>query len=104
MYVGPTSHLTDTPGQISRRSAVSWRSWSAKRRLLEVFVHAFRTGLLSKSDSELGLDSENGDCHGVNQLRNLWRTRQGRLGVIGPIRMDYARAITAVEEVGDGLG
>ena len=30
--------------------------------------------------------------------------RSGRVGVIGPMRMDYGRAITAVEEVGDGLG
>jgi transcriptional regulator of heat shock response len=27
----------------------------------------------------------------------------GRLGVIGPMRMDYRRAIRVVEEVGEGL-
>lgn len=31
------------------------------------------------------------------------KNQTGRLGVIGPMRMDYRRAIRVVEEVGEGL-
>ena len=39
----------------------------------------------------------------VSTAFNAGGSGTGRVGVFGPMRMDYRRAIRVVEEVGDGL-
>jgi heat-inducible transcriptional repressor len=52
---------------------------------------------------ELGL-AEHIDLAMVSTSYDVGGEPSGRLGVIGPMRMDYGQAISAVEKVGDELG
>ena len=100
LYVGPTSHLTDTWADISKVRGVL-EILEREAALLEV-LSRIPDGTAVQIGQELGLDSEN-EIAMVSTSYGTAGEPSGRLGVIGPIRMDYARAITAVEEVGDGL-
>jgi heat-inducible transcriptional repressor len=54
------------------------------------------------SGTSVRIGAELGDEIDVAVVSAPWG-RTGRLGVIGPMRMDYRRAIRVVEEVGEGL-
>ncbi len=48
-------------------------------------------------------DITDADFAVVSTAFNVGTTGMGRVGLFGPMRMDYRRAIRIVEEVGDGL-
>lgn len=64
---------------------------------------AMPVGTAVQIGQELGLDTD-ADVAMVSTSYDVGGEPSGRLGVIGPMRMDYGRAISAVEKVGDGLG
>ncbi len=70
--------------------------------LLELLA-SMPVGTAVQIGRELGL-SDDADVAMVSTSYDVSGETTGRLGVIGPMRMDYGRAISAVEKVGDGLG
>ena len=101
LYVGPTSHMTNAWADISKvRSVLELLEREAA--LLEVLAR-IPDGTAVQIGGELGLESD-ADIAMVSTSYGTAGEPSGRLGVIGPMRMDYGRAISAVEEVGDGLG
>ena len=101
LYVGPTSHLTSAWADISKVRGVL-EVLEREAALLEVLAQ-IPDGTSVQIGQELGLDSDT-DIAMVSTSYGTAGERSGRVGVIGPMRMDYGRAISAVEEVGDGLG
>jgi len=70
--------------------------------LLELLA-SMPVGTAVQIGGELGLSGD-ADVAMVSTSYDVSGETTGRLGVIGPMRMDYGRAISAVEKVGDGLG
>ena len=101
LYVGPTSHLTSAWADISKVRGVL-EVLEREAALLEVLAQ-IPDGTAVQIGRELGLDSDT-EIAMVSTSYGTAGEHSGRVGVIGPMRMDYGRAITAVEEVGDGLG
>jgi heat-inducible transcriptional repressor len=98
LYLGGTSRLTSL-----------WEDLSKVHRILELLEQQTAVNeLLAETDagtkvrigSELPVDDLDlaliSTSYGVGPL--------GRVGVLGPMRMDYKRTIEVVEEVGEGLG
>ncbi len=50
------------------------------------------------------IDVDNVDLAVVSSPYDAGEHGSGRIGVLGPMRMDYRRTIKIVEEVGEGLG
>ena len=50
------------------------------------------------------IDVDNVDLAVVSSPYDAGGHGGGRIGVLGPMRMDYRRTIKIVEEVGEGLG
>lgn len=100
IYVGGTSQLAalwEDLAQVHSMLGILERDSVVRRMVAEPGVGtAVRIGAeLAVDDVDLAVvssDYEAGD-HGL-----------GRVGVIGPMRMDYRRTIKIVEEVSDGLG
>ena len=101
LYVGPTSQSTTAWADISKVRGVL-EVLEREAALLEL-LSQIPDGTAVQIGRELGLDA-NADIALVSTSYGSSGDRSGRLGVIGPMRMDYGRAISAVEEVGDGLG
>lgn len=101
LYIGPTSHLTSAWADIGKIRHVL-EILEREAALLEVLAR-IPEGTAVQIGRELGLDPE-ADIAMVSTSYGREGDRSGRVGVIGPMRMNYGRAITAVEEVGDGLG
>ena len=101
LYVGPTSYLTNAWADISKVRGVL-EILEREAALLEV-LSLIPDGTAVQIGRELGFESE-ADVAMVTTSYGIVGESSGRLGVIGPMRMDYGRAITAVEEVGDNLG
>ena len=101
LYVGPTSYLTNAWADISKMQTVL-EILEREAALLEV-LSLIPEGTAVQIGPELGLDAD-ADIAMVSTSYGTAGEPSGRLGVIGPMRMDYGRAITAVEEVGDSLG
>ncbi len=101
LYVSPTSQLTDAWADIDKVRGVL-EILEREAALLEVLAR-IPEGTAVQIGRELGFDPE-ADIALVSTSYGDEGDRSGRVGVIGPMRMDYGRAITAVEEVGDGLG
>lgn len=70
--------------------------------LLEILA-SMPVGTAVQIGRELGIAADI-DVAMVSTSYDVGGEPSGRLGVIGPMRMDYGRAISAVEKVGDGLG
>lgn len=98
LYVGPTSHLTNAMADISKVRGVL-EVLEREAALLEVLAQ-IPDGTAVQIGGELGLDAD----ADIAMVSTSYGSTSGRVGVIGPMRMDYGRAISAVEEVGDGLG
>lgn len=98
VYVGGSSQMADL-----------WNDLSMVRRLLKMLdEEASLIALLSDEDagtnvkfgSEIGEDS---DLAVITAAYETPSGAQGRVGVIGPMRMNYRRTIRVVEQVSEGL-
>ncbi|MDX2343892.1 MAG: heat-inducible transcriptional repressor HrcA [Acidimicrobiia bacterium] len=99
LYVGGTSHL-----------ASLWEDLAQVHTMLELLEQHSHVRRLLGDDQEgtsvrLGSETEvaGADFAVVSTAFSAGGGARGRVGVLGPMRMDYRRAIRIVEEVGDGL-
>jgi len=98
LYVGGTSQL-----------AALWEDLAQVHSMLELLEQQNHVRQLLGSADEgtaVRLGAETGVIDAdfaVVSTRFSTGTGSGRVGVLGPMRMDYRRAIRVVEEVGDGL-
>lgn len=101
LYLGPASCLTDAWGEITKVRGVL-EVLEREAALLEV-MSQLPEGTEVRIGRELGIDSPAdlslvSTSYGVDQGEPF-----GRIGVLGPMRMDYGRTISVVEEIGGGL-
>jgi heat-inducible transcriptional repressor len=99
LYVGGTSQL-----------ASLWQDLAQVHTMLELLEQQQHVRQLLDSGAEgtsvrLGAETDMADLDFavVSTAFSVGGTGRGRIGVLGPMRMDYRRAIRIVEEVGDGL-
>ena len=98
LYVGGTSQL-----------ASLWEDLAQVHTMLELLEqHNHVRQLLGDDEGtsvRLGAETDvvDADFAVVSTNFTAGQTGSGRVGVFGPMRMDYRRAIRIVEEVGDGL-
>jgi heat-inducible transcriptional repressor len=99
LYVGGTSQL-----------ASLWQDLGKVHTMLELLEQHQHVRRLLDSGSDgtsvqLGTETEmiDADFAVVSTAFSVGTTGRGRVGLLGPMRMDYRRAIRIVEEVGDGL-
>jgi heat-inducible transcriptional repressor len=99
LYVGGTSQL-----------ASLWQDLAQVHTMLELLEQHQHVQQLLDSESDgtsvrLGAETDvrDADFAVVSTAFTVGATGRGRIGVLGPMRMDYRRAIRIVEEVGDGL-
>jgi heat-inducible transcriptional repressor len=99
LYVGGTSHL-----------ASLWEDLAQVHTMLELLEQHSHVRQLLGADAEgtsvrLGSETDvaDADFAVVSAAFRAGESGIGRVGVLGPMRMDYRRAIRIVEEVGDGL-
>ncbi|MDH3498631.1 MAG: heat-inducible transcriptional repressor HrcA [Acidimicrobiia bacterium] len=100
LYVGGTSQMPDL-----------WEDLSKVHRVLELLdreavllelMAGIPLGTAVRIGRELGLEDDV-DMALVTTSYDVGEDSGGRVGVIGPMRMNYPRTIRAVEEIGDGL-
>ncbi len=100
LYLGGTSRL-----------AALWQDLAKVQRILDLLeqeasiqklLEEADEGTLVRIGSELPL--EDADLALIATSYAAGAGAAGRLGVLGPMRMDYRRTIGVVEEVGEGLG
>lgn len=99
LYVGGTSQL-----------AALWEDLAQVHTMLELLEQHNHVRQLLGTDEEgtsvrLGTETDvtDADFAVVSTAFSAGGRGKGRVGVLGPMRMDYRRAIRIVEEVGDGL-
>ena len=101
LYLGPASYLTDAWGEISKVRGVL-EVLEREAGLLEVLTH-LPEGTEVRIGRELGIDSPTD----ISLISTSYGGEQGepsgRIGVLGPMRMDYGRTISVVEEIKGGL-
>lgn len=101
LYVGPASYLTDAWGDISKVRGVL-EVLEREAALLEA-LSLMPDGTSVRIGGELGLEAP----ADISLVSTSYGTEEGdgggRVGVIGPMRMDYGRTISAVEQVGENL-
>ena len=101
LYVGPASYLTAAWGEISKVRGVL-EVLEREAALFEVLAH-LPEGTEVRIGRELGIDSP-ADISLVSTSYGAEHDGpQGRIGVLGPMRMDYGRTISVVEEISGGL-
>jgi len=100
IYVGGTSHL-----------AAMWEDIAQVHSMLDLLEHDSlirqmvdnpQSGTAVRMGAELDVDGV--ELAVVSSDYEAGEHGFGRVGVIGPMRMDYRRTIKIVEEVSDGLG
>jgi len=101
VYVRGTSQMATVWEDLAKVQSVL-EILEREAALLELLA-AMPVGTAVQIGEELGLSSDV-DVAMVSTSYDVAGEPSGRLGVIGPMRMDYGRAISAVEKVGDGLG
>ena len=97
LYLGPTSSLPDTWGEISTVRRVL-EVLEREAALLEVLMH-LPEGTEVRIGRELGLDSSVDISLVSTSYGGDKDEPGGRIGVLGPMRMDYGRTISVVEEI-----
>ena len=101
LYVGPASYLTDAWGDISKVRGVL-EVLEREAALLEA-LSVMPDGTSVRIGGELGLEGP----ADISLVSTSYGAEEGdgggRVGVIGPMRMDYGRTISAVEQVGENL-
>ena len=101
LYLGPASYLADAWGELSKVRGVL-EILEREAALLEVLAH-MPEGTEVRIGRELGIDSP----RDISLVSTSYGGEQGgpggRIGVLGPMRMDYGRTISVVEEISGGL-
>ena len=100
IYVGGTSQMPNLWEDLSKVHRVL-DLLEREAALLEL-MSDIPVGMAVRIGDELGLDDDV-DMALVTTSYDVGDDLGGRLGVIGPMRMNYRRAIRAVEEIGEGL-
>ncbi len=101
LYMGSASHLTAAWGELSKVQGVL-DVLEREASLLEVLGH-LPAGTEVRIGSELGIDSATDISLVTTTYGEESSGPGGRLGVLGPMRMDYGRTIRVLEEIGVGL-
>lgn len=101
LYVGPTSYMTDAWGDISKVRGVL-EVLEREAALLEA-LSLMPDGTSVRIGGELGLEGPADISLVSTSYGGEEGDAGGRVGVIGPMRMDYGRTISAVEQVGENL-
>ena len=101
LYVGPTSYLTDAWGDVSKVRGVL-EVLEREAALLEA-LSLMPDGTSVRIGGELGLEGPADISLVSTSYGGEEGDAGGRVGVIGPMRMDYGRTISAVEQVGENL-
>lgn len=101
LFVGPASCLTDAWGEISKVRGVL-EILEREAALLELMAH-LPEGTEVRIGRELGIDSPADISLVSTSYGGEGGEPSGRIGVLGPMRMDYGKAISAVEEIRGGL-
>jgi heat-inducible transcriptional repressor len=101
LYMGSASYLTAAWGELSKVQGVL-DVLEREAALLEVLGH-LPAGTDVRIGSELGIDSATDISLVTTTYGEESAGPAGRLGVLGPMRMDYGRTIRVLEEIGDGL-
>lgn len=95
LYVGGTSQLAEL-----------WEDLAQVHRVLELLETDGLRTLLSGDEGtsvKIGTEIEERSEFSVVSTTYAVGDETGRLGILGPTRMDYRRSIRLVEEVGEGL-
>jgi heat-inducible transcriptional repressor len=99
LYVGGTSQL-----------ASLWQDLAQVHAMLELLEQHQHVRMLLDTEAQgtsvrIGAETDLADTDFaiVSTAFSVGSTGKGRVGLLGPMRMDYRRAIRIVEEVGDGL-
>lgn len=100
VYVGGTAQLVELWQDLAHVHTILGllEQDSSVRRLLEDDSDMTTVRLSSE------IDVDDVDMAVVSSGYNAGEYGRGRVGVLGPMRMDYRRTMKIVEEVGDGLG
>ena len=101
LYMGSSSYLTAAWGELSKVQGVL-DVLEREAALLEVLGH-LPAGTEVRIGSELGIESATDISLVTTTYGEESAGPAGRLGVLGPIRMDYGRTIRVLEQIGDGL-
>jgi heat-inducible transcriptional repressor len=100
LYVGGTSQMPSVWEDLSKIHSVL-ELLEREAALLQLLAD-IPVGTAVRIGREIGFESDV-DMAIVSTSYTAGGESAGRVGVIGPMRMDYRRAISAVEEVRDGL-
>lgn len=101
LYLGSASYLTAAWGELSKVQGVL-DVLEREAPLLEVLGH-LPAGTEVRIGSELGIDTATDISLVTTTYGEESSGPGGRLGVLGPMRMDYGRTIRVLEEIGVGL-
>ena len=101
LYMGSAPHLTAAWGELSKVQGVL-DVLEREASLLEVLGH-LPAGTEVRIGSELGIDSATDISLVTTTYGEESSGPGGRLGVLGPMRMDYGRTIRVLEDIGVGL-
>ena len=99
--MGPASYLTDAWGEISKVRGVL-EILEREAALLELLAH-LPEGTEVRIGRELGIESPTDISLVSTSYGGDQGEPSGRIGVLGPMRMDYGRAISVVEEISGNL-
>jgi heat-inducible transcriptional repressor len=99
IYVGGTSQLAALWEDLAAMSAVL--GLIEREAVLRDILESDQAGTAVRIGSELNMDDV--DLSVVSTTYEAGEHGSGRIGVLGPMRMDYRRTIKIVGEVGDGL-
>lgn len=102
-------HAADIYVGGTRQMATVWDNLATVHRVLEVLEReAMLLSMLGGAGTTIQLGDERPDTEGVDMavVSSSFEAgpSEGRVGVIGPMRMDYRKVISAVEGVGRELG
>ncbi len=100
VFVGGTSQLASLWGDIAH--VHSMLELLEREAAVRSMLETRRPGTAVRIGAELAVDDV--DIAVVATTYEAGEQGVGRVGVIGPMRMDYRRTIKLVEEVGEGLG
>jgi heat-inducible transcriptional repressor len=95
LYIGGTSQLAEL-----------WEDLAQVHSVLELLETDGLRTLMAGGDGtsvKIGREIDEGSDFSVVSTSFMVGDATGRVGVLGPTRMDYRRSITLVEEVGEGL-
>jgi len=100
LFVGGTSQLASLWGDLAHVDQML--GLLEREAAVRTILDAESEGTAVRIGAEVEL--EDVEIAVVSTAYEAGERGQGRVGVIGPMRMDYRRTIKLVEEVGEGLG